>query len=401
MQLTFIPGRKNREMMGLLDPQAMETARKFHMSFPQYAVTPLVDLKHLAAVCGVKKLLVKDESSRFGLNAFKVLGGSYAIGRYLMEHTHTDMSKFSYETLVSPEFREACGDITFITATDGNHGRGVAWTARELKQHAVIYMPQGSRKARVENIRAEGAKVTVSDRNYDDTVRLAANRAKTNGWVLVQDTAWPGYEEIPGQIITGYGTIASELLEQLPERPTHIFLQAGVGSMAASIAAALANAYPERQKPVITVVEPDKAGCIFRTAKKNDGRLHGVKGRMDTIMAGLACGEPCSLAWKILSHNADYALTCEDYTSADAMRMLGAPEGDDPRIIAGESGAAGVGAVLGMLLRSENKTIADHLGINENSVVLCINTEGATDRARYRDIVWRGAYSFAQPWPEK
>ena len=398
MKLAKMPGEKTGDSLGLLTKETVADTMRFHASFPQYAPTPLCDLRRLAEAAGVHRMFVKDESFRFGLNAFKVLGSSYAMGRYLARRAGLSASETTYEKLTSKAFREACGDITFITATDGNHGRGVAWTAHELRQRSVVYMPKGSRPERLENIRAAGAEASITDLKYDDVVRMASKRAEENGWVLVQDTAWLGYEEIPGWIITGYGTMAAEIVEELPEPPTHVFLQAGVGSMAAGVAAVLKNAYPENP-PTVIVVEPTTADCFYRSAAANDGKRHFAEDDMKTIMAGLACGEPCSLAWDILTHTSDFALVCEDFTAANAMRILGAPLGDDPRIISGESGASGVGAALALLCRPENKPMADEIGLGKDSNVLCISTEGATDRERYKDITWHGA--FAAPDVER
>ena len=392
MKLAKMPGEKTGDSLGLLTKETVGDTKRFHASFPQYAPTPLRELRRLAEVVGVRRMFVKDESFRFGLNAFKVLGSSYAMGRYLARRVGLSASETTYEKLTSKEFREACGDITFITATDGNHGRGVAWTAHELGQRSVVYMPKGSRPERLENIRAAGAEASITDLKYDDVVRMASEQAEKHGWVLVQDTAWPGYEEIPGWIITGYGTMAAEIVEAMPEPPTHVFLQAGVGSMAAGVAAVLKTAWP-KNPPTILIVEPTTADCFYRSAAANDGKRHFAEGDMKTIMAGLACGEPCSIAWDILQHTSDFALTCEDYTAADAMRTLGAPLGDDPRIISGESGASGVGAALALLGRKENRALAETIGLGKGATILCISTEGATDRERYRDITWHGAFA--------
>ena len=391
MKLTDMPGEKTGDSLGLMTRETVADARRYHASFPQYAPTPLRDLRHLAEAFGVRRFFVKDESFRFGLNAFKVLGSSYAMGRYLARKAGLSASETTYERLTSKAFHDVCGDITFITATDGNHGRGVAWTAHALGQHSVVYMPKGSRPERLENIRAAGAEASITELKYDDVVRMASKQAKENGWVLVQDTAWLGYEEIPGWIITGYGTMATEIVEELPEPPTHVFLQAGVGSMAAGVAAVLKNAYPEHP-PTIIIVEPTAADCFYRSAAAKDGKRHFAVGDMKTIMAGLACGEPCTLAWDILMHTSDFALACEDDTAADAMRILGAPLGDDPRIISGESGASGAGAALALLGRPENQALAAKLGLGKDASILCISTEGATDRERYREITWHGAF---------
>lgn len=369
-----------------------EKARKYHKSFPIYEETPLRDLKGLAAKLGVGGIYVKDESYRFGLNAFKVLGGSYAIGNYIANKLGISMEEIDYETIISEETKKQLGKLTFISATDGNHGRGVAWTANQLQQDCVIYMPKGSAKERLENIRKEGAKAEITEFNYDDAVRLASKEADEKGWVLVQDTSWPGYEEIPRAIIKGYTTMALEAYEQLKEvKPTHIFVQAGVGSFATAITAFFADVYGE-DKPIITVVEPNAAACVFKTMKANDGKIHPVTGDMNTIMAGLACGEPVTVGVEVLRDYAEHFISCPDYVAAEGMRVLSSPVGDDCRIIAGESGAAGFGFGYEMLSNPKLANIKKTLKIDESSVLLFFNTEGDTDRENYKQIVWDGKY---------
>ena len=265
-----------------------------------YRETPLTELRETAEELGLGTIYIKDESYRFGLNAFKVLGGSYAIGSYLAGRLGKTIEELSYEELISEQTKKALGEITFVTATDGNHGRGVAWTANKLWQKAVVYMPKGSARERLANILAEGADAAITDLNYDEAVRLANRQAEEKGWVMVQDTAWEGYEDIPEWIMQGYGTMGYEAYTQLPEKPTHIFLQAGVGSMAGAVAGFFASVYGE-ERPLITIVEPSQADCLFRTAEAADGKLHFVTGQMCTIMAGLACGEPCSIGWNVES----------------------------------------------------------------------------------------------------
>ena len=186
-------------------------ARSFHGSFPQYSITPLAQLDGMAQYLGLAGVYVKDESYRFGLNAFKVLGGSFAMARYIAGEMGRDVSEMNYSYLTSEAFRKEFGQATFFTATDGNHGRGVAWAANKLGQKSVVHMPKGSSKSRFDNIAKEGAKVTIEEVNYDDCVRMAAaEAAQTEHGVIVQDTAWDGYEEIPSWIMQGYGTMASE-----------------------------------------------------------------------------------------------------------------------------------------------------------------------------------------------
>jgi diaminopropionate ammonia-lyase len=375
-----------------LNAEKAEKIRSYHKSFPMYSPTPLVRLPETAKVLGLGDIFIKDESGRFGLNAFKVLGGSYAIGCCLAEKLGKPVSQISYEILRAPETKAQLGDMTFITATDGNHGRGVAWTATQFGMKSVVYMPKGSAAERLANIRAAGADAAITELNYDNTVRLASRRAEEKGWTLVQDTAWEGYEQIPLQIMQGYGTMALEAYEQLPEKPTHIFLQAGVGSMAAAITALFSSVYKD-EMPVICIVEPNKADCFYRTALANDGNLHFVTGDMDTIMAGLACGEPCSLAWDILSACADFFISCPDYAAATGMRILGNPAGKDERVISGESGASAFGCVAQIMTAPGLDRIRDMLKLDHTSRVLFFSTEGATDTENYRNIVWNGLYT--------
>ncbi len=378
-----------------LDFISLENAKKvqrFHASFPMYRETPLTELRETAEELGLGTIYIKDESYRFGLNAFKVLGGSYAIGSYLAGRLGKTIEELSYEELISEQTKKALGEITFVTATDGNHGRGVAWTANKLWQKAVVYMPKGSARERLANILAEGADAAITDLNYDEAVRLANRQAEEKGWVMVQDTAWEGYEDIPEWIMQGYGTMGYEAYTQLPEKPTHIFLQAGVGSMAGAVAGFFASVYGE-ERPLITIVEPSQADCLFRTAEAADGKLHFVTGQMCTIMAGLACGEPCSIGWNVLKDYADYFISCPDYMAAQGMRILAGPAKGDPRIISGESGAAAFGCVTEIMRDSNYEDIREKLKLNEDSRVLFFSTEGDTDKENYRSIVWDGAYA--------
>ncbi len=372
--------------------QAMQV-KKYHESFPTYHPTELKKLNHLAGYLGIGTFYVKDESSRFGLNAFKGLGGSYCIGKYIGEKCGIPENQLTYEKLKSEDIRKATEQLTFVTATDGNHGRGIAWTAHELGTKAVVYMPNGSAEERLRNIQKLGAQASITDLNYDDTVRFAAQCEKEKGWVLVQDTAWEGYEKIPTWIMQGYTTMALEAIEQLQEeRPTHIFLQAGVGAMAGALAAFFADYY-QKAKPTIIIVEPNKADCIYRTAEADDGKIHIVTGDMDTIMAGLACGEPCTVGWKMLSGYADYFVSMPDTIAAKGMRVLGNPLPGDERVISGESGAATTGFVTELMTNESLEYLRKILGIDGKSKVLCFSTEGDTDKKNYRDIVWNGTYS--------
>ncbi|MBB6214224.1 diaminopropionate ammonia-lyase [Anaerosolibacter carboniphilus] len=378
-----------------LDKNVVDKVRNFHKSFPEYEMTPLQSLSELAKRLGVRDIWVKDESYRFGLNAFKVLGGSYAVGRYLAEKLNMDISELSFETLKAKEIRERLGEITFVTATDGNHGKGIAWAARQLGQKAVVFMPKGSSIIRLNNIKNEGAEATITDLNYDDAVRLSSKYADEHNGILIQDSAWKGYEEIPTWIMQGYTTLIDEAIGQIKAegkgKPTHVFLQAGVGSFAGSVLGYLEAIFgPDR--PITTIVEPNEAACIFKSVKENDGKPHGVTGYMPTIMAGLACGEPSTVAWEILKDYADMYISCPDSLAARGMRILGNPLGDDPKVISGESGAVGLGIASLILQGDHFEEIAEKLNINKDSKILLISTEGDTDPESYREIVWDGMY---------
>ncbi|MFV0254641.1 MAG: diaminopropionate ammonia-lyase [Erysipelotrichaceae bacterium] len=375
--------------LDFLNEETVSKVMNFHMSFPMYEETPLAKLDNLAKTIGINGVYVKDESYRFGLNAFKVLGGSFAIGNYLAKKLNLDISELPFDKMTSADVKAKLGDITFVTATDGNHGRGVAWTANKLKQNSVVYMPKGSAQQRLEAIRKEGAQADITDMNYDEAVRLAYNNGEKNGWVMVQDTAWEGYTDIPTWIIQGYATMAYEAYKQMKKRPTHIFVQAGVGSLASAITGFFSSVFKD-EKPIIVIVEPKKADCIFKTAAANDGERHFVTGDMDTTMAGLACGEPCSIGWNVLKDYADYAIACEDYISAKGMRILGNPLTGDPKVISGESGSVTTGLLVEIMQKPEYAEIKKQLQLDENSEVLCFSTEGDTDRQNYLDTVWDG-----------
>ncbi len=384
---------KNLPIMGLSQIQKAKTFH-FHESFPQYSQTPLVKLTQMASYLGVKEIFLKDESYRFGLNAFKVLGGSFAMARYIAKETGRDVSELPYSVLTSDKLREEFGQATFFTATDGNHGRGVAWAANRLGQKAVIHMPKGSTQTRLENIAKEGALVDIQDMNYDDCVRLAAKEAaETERGVIVQDTAWEGYEEIPAWIMQGYGTMAMEAGQQLQEygcqRPTHIFVQAGVGSLAGAVVGYYSNLYAD-QPPVFVVVEADVAACLYKGAAAGDGDIRIVDGDMQTIMAGLACGEPNTISWDILKNHVKVFLSVPDWTAAKGMRMLAAPIKGDPAVTSGESGAAPFGALATITTMKEYEELKQLIGLDENSSVLLFSTEGDTDPERYKNIVWEG-----------
>ena len=382
-------GDKNLPIMAL---EKVDQARAFLKSFPQYSVTPLAHLDRQARRLGLGGLYVKDESYRFGLNAFKVLGGAFAMARYIAQETGKSIEEMSYDYLTSDRLREDFGQATFFTATDGNHGRGVAWAARQLGQKAVVHMPKGSTRTRFDNIAKEGAKVTIEDMNYDDCVRLAASEAeRTEHGVILQDTAWDGYELIPSWIMQGYGAMAQEAVEQLHGRPTHVFVQAGVGCMASAVVGYFANAFP-KDPPKFVVIEAEAAACLYKGACQGDGSYAIVTGDLQTIMAGLACGEPNTIGWDILRNHADAFLACPDWVSARGMRLLAAPMKGDPVVTSGESGAVGMGVIEALMVDPAYAELKAALELGRDSRVLLFSTEGDTDPEQYQKIVWGGAY---------
>ena len=389
--------KTEEKALDLMSEKNVLEALRFHRSFPQYSVTPLHDLKEFANHLGLESVYVKDESYRFGLNAFKVLGGSFAMVKYISQQTGIPVDELPYKVLSSKKFKESMGQYAFYSATDGNHGRGVAWAANKLGQKAVIRMPRGSAKTRLNNIRKENADAEILDLNYDECVRYVNDMAKKDPHgVMVQDTAWRGYTDIPGWIMQGYGTLSIEADRQMIangcEYPTHIFIQAGVGSLAGSVAGYFANKYKDH-KPVICVVEAGSADCLRRSAERGDGKIVRVRGKLDTIMAGLACGEPNPLSWQILKNHAAGGLSLGEGVAANGMRLLAAPESGDPAVVSGESGASAMGALEYLMTResmAENRAL---LGLGPSSRVLVVSTEGDTNPAMYRDVVRYGRFA--------
>lgn len=373
----------------LLSKKNLCEVKTFHESFEQYKKTPLVKLDGLANFLGLSNVFVKDESLRFGLNSFKVLGASYAIGKHLAQKLDKDISELPFSVLKSEKVKSDLGNLTFVATTDGNHGRGVAWMAKQLGYKCIVYMPKGSTQNRLNNIAEFGADVSITNWNYDDAVRFTAKQASKNGWEVIQDTSWEGYTEIPTWIMKGYSTLAQEAIEQLHGTiPTHVFLQAGVGAFASVIASVFVSAF-EKNPPKIIIVEPEKADCFYRSCKA--GKIEAVTGEMNTIMAGLACGEPNPMGWDILKYCADVFVSVPDWVTARGMRVLGNPLKGDNRIISGESGAVTAG-LLSISSKDKYKDLRETLKLDENSNVLLISTEGNTDPKVYRNITWDGDY---------
>lgn len=371
-------------------PAGSEAARKALASisaWPQYAQTPLLTLPGMAKKLRCGKLFYKQESERFGLGSFKALGGAYAVQR-LLTHLITECTGDIPTTtdLFSGKYGAITEAMTVCCATDGNHGKSVAWGAAQLGCKSVIFVHETVTPLRAEAIAALGATVIRVPGNYDDAVRHAQKEAIANGWFVVSDTSYPGYTEIPGWIMQGYTVIGEEVRDQIaPLTPTHIFLQAGVGGFAAAIMTYFAlstNGIPPR----IIVVEPETAACLL--ASSEAGLATTVGGDLETIMAGLACGEPSEIAWPAIQALSSAYIAIDDESVRETMRALAAGEDGDKPVVAGESGAAGLAGLREIMAHPELGTA---LGLSDESVVLVIGTEGATDPAMYRQIVGRDA----------
>ena len=384
-------------------PGTSRLARSFHRQIPGYKMSPLKGLTNLARMLNVEGIWVKDESARLTLNSFKVLGGSYAIYQFVKQRLGMEHLELPFSELMSEDVRRQLGDITFAAATDGNHGRGVAWAARSLGYKAIIYVHKFTSQARIRAIESNGAEVRVVDGTYDDAVRQVWLDAQANGWQVISDTSWEGYQDIPRWVMQGYSTMLSEAQEQLAAqgvtKPTHIFVQAGVGALAASAIGFYAELFgPNR--PISAVVEPDTAACLFDSARAGDGLPHNFPGDLDTMMAGLACGEPSPIAWNILWDCADMFLSCPEYVAAKGMRVYGVPLAGDPFIISGESGAVTLGALMFILERPELAELRDKLQLRPDSHILLINSEGNTDPNHFRRVVWDGAEQVPSEYKE-
>ena len=396
--------KDTRKAEELFDIKYSRLARKFHREIPGYKVTPLRSLENLSNMIGLGGIYVKDEAQRLTLNSFKVMGGSFAIFRLIEKKLGLSDDQMSYEYLLSPECHEKIEGLVITSATDGNHGKGIAWASQKLGLKCVIYVHKETSKPRIEAIERYGAKVIVVDGNYDDAVRKCAEDAKENGWQIVSDTSWDGYTEIPTWIMQGYTTMLLEAQEQFLgiglTKPTHVFVQAGVGALAASVIGFYAALFKD-DPPKFIVVEPEKAACVYETAKANDGEIHSVKGDLDTIMAGLACGDPSPIAWEVLDGCADVFMKVPDYTAARGMRILAVPLKGDPFVISGESGAVTLGALYAIMTEKASEGLRKTLGLGPDSNVLLINTEGNTDPIHFRQIIWDGVDSVPDAYLTK
>lgn len=379
------------DLQAILSMKRAREARAHIGTWAGYAPTPIHSLPAFAARTSVAEVLYKDEGQRFELKSFKALGGAYAVDRLVAARGKAGNQQ---------------QELVVTCATDGNHGRAVAWGARRAGIRAVIYVHEGVSEGRAEAIRSFGAEVVREGYNYDASVRASAEAAAKNGWQIVSDTSWPGYEDVPRDVMQGYAVLAMEAAEQIEARssevvagsredfaskdkgakPTHIFIQGGVGGVAAAI---LSHCWEtmDANRPKIIVVEPENAACLFESAKA--GAVTNVTGDLETIIAGLACGEPSILAWKILEPGADAFMTVTDKDAIAAMRDLAAQH-----VVGGESGVAGL---AGFFKAAGHPEMRQALGLDATSRVLLFGTEGATDAAVYTELVGKSPEEIRMP----
>ncbi|AXS42176.1 diaminopropionate ammonia-lyase [Breoghania sp. L-A4] len=375
------------DQAAILNSVALDATRATISGWSGYAPTPLVSLAGLARHAGVSTLFYKNEGPRFGLGSFKALGGAYAVWRVL--------SRAARKNNVDPDdtagFARLAKRVTVACATDGNHGRSVAWGAQHFGCDCVIFIHAGVSEGRKRAIERFGARVVRCKGNYDDSVREAQTQADSEGWVVVSDTSYDGYTEIPKDVMQGYELMAAEALQQWlhPLPPTHVFLQTGVGGMAAAVAAHLWRRYGAA-RPAVVLVDPLRSACWLETIRA--GKPVAVEGTLDTVMAGLACGEISQLAWTILKFSADAVIGIADEDAIDGMRMLAQGRFGDAPLVAGESAVAGL---MGLMLAATDRDARSALALDGASRVLVFGTEGATDPALYETLVGESAADVA------
>jgi diaminopropionate ammonia-lyase len=367
-----------------LDEAGFEAAKAAIQSWPGYALTPLVSLPGLARAAGIGQLRYKDEGGRFGLGSFKALGGAYAVYKLLADKVAAETGRRpSVADMLAKKHAAITKDMVVCSATDGNHGRSVAWGAQQFGCRSTIYIHATVSEGRRAAIARYGAEVVRIAGNYDDSVRHCAAEAAKHGWHVVADVAYDGYWQIPCDIMQGYAVMADEVIGQWPpgERPTHVFLQGGVGGLAAAVVARTWQVWGA-ERPRAAVVEPVRADCLYQSARH--GRPTKSEGDLDTLMAGLAAGEVSLAAWEILKRGAEFYLIVQDEAAVEAMRLLAEGVDGDPRIVGGE---AGVGGLAGLLSVAVYPALRATLGLGVDSRVLVVGSEGDTDPDLYRKLV--------------
>lgn len=400
MSLGFVENKAARSpgrytLQDVLSHEAAFVAYRMISQSPRYAATPLVSLDRLAARAGVGAVWYKDESGRFGMGSFKALGGAYAVARLLQRWASAKLGRdVSISELAHGGLRPLTNAITVTCATDGNHGRSVAAGAQIFGCRCVIFLHRDVSSGREAAIRAYGADIIRVDDDYDATVRESSRVAKEKGWSLVSDTSWPGYEDVPRDVMQGYTVMLIETLQQLGTMKaaplTHTFVQGGVGGLAAAVCAHLWEAAGNATPPTMVVVEPARADCLFQSARAGEPRPSS--GDLSTVMAGLACGEVSQEAWRILSKGARFFLTIDDEAAIEGMRLLASGGAAARPIVAGESATAGL---AGLLAVAADPELRREIGLTSDSNILLIGSEGATDPVLYEKLVGKSAEAVA------
>lgn len=366
----------------VLTQQDFDTAVAEITAWPAYAATPLVMLSALAAEIGIAQIAYKHEGPRFDLGSFKALGGAYAALRVLQRQLTQQLGHdVGLADIRDGKYADACAKITLSSATDGNHGRSLAWGCQRFGAPCRIYIHAEVSAARAAAMRDLGAEVVRISGDYDASVALAREEADKNGWFVVSDTSWDGYTDPPRDVMAGYGVMTREAIQALETPPTHVFLQGGVGGLAASVAACLRQHWGT-DAPRVVIVEPELAACLIESSRK--GRATTVAIKEETIMAGLSCGEPSPMAWEILAEEATDFLTIPDAIIAPTVRLLARPLGDDPVVEAGESAVAGLAALIAA---RQDAALSAKLGLDAKSRVLLIGSEGVTDPEIFASIM--------------
>lgn len=364
-----------------LSVEAAREVERFLRFREGHKETPLLSLASLAREIGVGSIHLKDEGYRLGLGSFKALGGSYAVIRLVLQEASRRLGRdVDVAELKSSEVKAVAREMTVSCATDGNHGRSVAQGAQLVGAKCAIFVHSGVSDERIEAIARYGAQIRVGG-NYDDSVNEASQVAAKNGWITVSDTSWAGYERIPSLVMQGYTAIVSEALRQLPRVPTHVFVQAGVGGIAAAVAGHFSVLFG-KHRPFFTVVDPARAACLFESARA--GRAVKANHGQSTVMAMLECYQPSLIAWRILSRTADAFMIVEDEDAISVMRRLANPTDADPAVVSGESGGVGL---AGLLKVASDQGMRDNVALGRDARVLLINTEGATDAQLYEELV--------------
>jgi diaminopropionate ammonia-lyase len=352
-----------------------------------YKPTPLFTLKDLSLSLSLGGVLYKDEGPRFGLGSFKALGGSYAALKVLQREISKALNdKVSLKDIRNGQYTKEASEVTLVSATDGNHGRSLAWGCKRFGAPCKIYIHAEVSEGRANAMRNLGAEVIRIDGDYDDSVDLARSEAEENNWFVVSDTSWPGYFEPPRDVMYGYGVMMREISESLTQVPTHVFIQGGCGGFAGSVCASIRQVWGD-QAPRIVIVEPHIANCLFESSKANKALF--VKINKESIMAGLSCGEASGLAWDIIAEEASDFVTIPENVVAPTVRLLARPEGNDPIIEAGESAVAGLAALICAAKQSD---VREQLGLDESSRVLLFGSEGVTDRVIFDEIMKGDTY---------